>query len=216
LRQTLRETCSQLRSKMECARRKLEAAEVEREHFEAAQLECEVERQGLTQQIRAKEAETTAVRARAAAVRAEGSEVFASLEAEREHKGPLLSEIATLKSKISSTQRHGESDLAVLEAQLVSAIEVQGSLRFSLLRSQAEAERACVERESMEAKVAELRSRLEEARASYLVAIDVLDRRVATLEKDGREAERTVERLERALESVSFRMRMADVELQRW
>merc|ERR1712194_615040 len=148
--------------------------------------------------------------------RAESDDMLSTLEAERERKGPLQSELASLKAKISSAQRHGDADIATLEAQLVSAIEVQGSLRFSLLRSQAEAQRACTEREDLEAKASELRQRLEEARASYLVAIDVLDRRVASLEQEGSEAERTAERLERALESVSFRMRMADVELQRW
>lgn len=216
MRLSLGACCVQLVEQIESAERTAAAIEAERTTMEAAQQQNEAARGDLRSEIAAKEAEAAELEARAEQTRSENAELVSRLQREREECRPLQAEVDALRKQLAEARHRGDLEVAELEAQVVDAIEVQGSLRFSLLRSQAEAERALCLRESMEARATELRERLEEARASYVYAIDALDQKVAGLEREGFEAERAAERLERALESTAFRVRMAEVELQRW
>lgn len=210
----VRADCHRISEEIDSAAQAVKARQAEWNNLELAAEESEAARLDLLEELHRREAEAVATEAQVQELRQQSAELLEQLEAEREM--PLHTEVASLRASLTARQLHRDPDLSSLEAQLVEAIEVQGSLRFSLRRSQAEAELALEARAAAQTKAAELRTRLEEARASYIYAIDALDRKVAGLEREGLEAESMALRLEQALENTAFKMRMADVELQRW
>merc|ERR1712008_198411 len=100
--------------------------------------------------------------------------------------------------------------------RLQNAVNVKGSLRCSLLRSESETQRLGYAEASLKDQLVILEEELATAEASSKARLDVADGRVISLEEQSRDAACDLRQLERALGSVNFRSRMCSLELQRW
>merc|ERR1719296_130578 len=216
VRASVRAECSRLSAEVDRVAQSIKCRQDQREGLQQVASERAAAHQDLLEEIDRREAEAALTEARTQALQAESAELLIQLEAEREVKVPVQAEIDGLQAALANRRQRGDPELAALEVQLVEAIEVQGSLRYALRRAQHDAERVAEQRTASQARAAELRQNLEQARTSYIYAIDALDRKVAGLERESEEAERMTEGLEQALEATAFKMRLADVELQRW
>jgi len=170
----------------------------------------------LERDVEAKEAEAEQLEKEAKGLQEGNDALYQDMTVLKSERMALEEDLARLKGAIKIREEAVSPEVQDLQKQLMEALEVQGNLRYSLLELEDKSNETKQERCIAEARVAELRQRLEESRASYVEAIQELDDKVAALEAEAFDAERTAERLERALESTAFRTRMAALELGRF
>jgi len=189
--------------------------EAQRGVFDETQREGELVHAEFAAEIQTRVAVVVAMWANVEEVRSENAIALTCLEEDRVATEALSREVERLKSRRDVCLRKSEPNLDGLEAQLAEALEVQGSLRFAVLQSGADAERVARDRDGMEAREAELRARFDDSRRAYVGAIDSLDRKAISLKHEGREAQQAAQRLEGLLDNTAFHVRMCDLELQR-
>jgi len=216
LRASLKDVCAELTTKVEHATELAAARSAELGELEADQRRDELARIDLAAEIERRELSAASLHKTASDARLANGELLKRLEEERNNVKSLKSEVDRLRKARNDQRVDDDPSLFSLESQLHEALDVQGALRFSLFKSEDEAAKALASRDAGEARVLELQHRLEESRQVYVHAIAALDKRAATLEQEGRDAQSVAQRLERALDRVSFRLRMCNLELQRW
>lgn len=209
-RRSIMEGCERLGSALDCAA-EAQAAGAERlEHLERGQRQEALARLELASEARRRMKEAAELGETIAGAKRQTAGVLASLEREQAVAAGLRSQLAELKAARCRPRVPG------VQVQLEEALEVQGSLRFALRQTGAEAERLAEARARAEALAQELRGRVSDAGNSYVQAVDALDQKRSTLAKEGREAQQACRSMEKALESATFRVRMRDLEMQRW
>eukprot|EP00929_Paragymnodinium_shiwhaense_P090392 TRINITY_DN50578_c0_g1_i1.p1 TRINITY_DN50578_c0_g1~~TRINITY_DN50578_c0_g1_i1.p1 ORF type:complete len:839 (-),score=203.41 TRINITY_DN50578_c0_g1_i1:81-2597(-) len=195
-----------------CDRMEQEAAATAEANAEMAQSRLAIEeaksrreelQADIVEQIRIRRQAAADLRAQTEATRAQNAELLRQIEEERARKELLWRQVEVAKQERQKQLGVVDPQLKSLEAQLAAALEVQSSLRFAVLKCEAEAERAEKIRAEAEARQQELRMRLEDSRRSYIEAIGSLDAKTVVLTKDGYEAHQAAQRLEKALESQS-------------
>jgi chromosome segregation ATPase len=207
------EACDDLDDRIEKATASSEALEAQRDARDATRREDEIARLDLINEIRRKASESADLHKKAEQTQYANAEMLTELKEERLVTESLMQELEYLKSERQTAR---EDPVQSLERQLREALDIQGSLRFSFLQTEAEAQRVAVVYESTQNHVLDLESRLAESRRAYAAAIESLDRKVNSLRHEGQEAEHKASRLEKALDSVTFRARMCDLEMERW
>mmetsp|Transcript_106725 Transcript_106725/g.299933 ORF Transcript_106725/g.299933 Transcript_106725/m.299933 type:complete len:795 (+) Transcript_106725:108-2492(+) len=215
VRRSLFADCTELVDQAQLAGEKNAAMEAQRGVFDETQREGELVHAEFAAEIQTRVAVVVAMWANVEEVRSENAIALTCLEEDRVATEALSREVERLKSRRDVCLRKSEPNLDGLEAQLAEALEVQGSLRFAVLQSGADAERVARDRDGMEAREAELRARFDDSRRAYVGAIDSLDRKAISLKHEGREAQQAAQRLEGLLDNTAFHVRMCDLELQR-
>jgi len=216
VRISLRADCESLAAQVESMTKSQQTLEQQRSECAVMQREGELARLDLACEVKQRTAYAQELHERVMVKQAENTALLTRLEEERDIAATLASEVERCQAMHDDWKRGEDSVVVALEAELKEALDVQGSLRISLLRSEAEAERYTCGRDTAEARVFELQQRLEGSRRAYAKAMDTLDSKAAALAQEGRDAEQVAQRLEKALDSTIFRVRMCDLELQRW
>lgn len=213
VRYTIYEACHDLDDRIQKAAASSQALEDQRDARESTRREDEIARLDLVNEIRWKASESADLHQKAEQTQYANSELLSQLQEERLVTESLMQELGYLKSERWCAR---EEPVQSLEQQLKEALDIQGSLRFSFLKTEAEAQRLADVCESTQNHVIELQNRLAESRRAYAAAIENMDRKVRNLRHEGQEAEHKAGRLEKALDSVTFRARMCDLENERW
>lgn len=216
VRATLAERCDHLSQRLEQAAQRVAVAQARRGAVEAAQRQGDQACADLANEVRRKMAEASDLWQRVDDARVRNGELLILLEKEREVVQALGGNVTQLRAECDGQAVVDDFAVRQLEDQLREALEVQGSLRFALLRSEADVERVGSQHNLASARIQELQARLDNTRNHYVMAVDSLDRKTADLTKQGWEAQQSAQRLEKVLELASFRARMCDMELQRW
>merc|ERR1740122_463121 len=153
----------------------------QRSALDAAQQQTELSRVDLSCEVQRKVAEAATLRTHVAEAEEENVGLLAHLEEERDIVEALGHEVWRLVGQRERSRSEGDPAITLLERQLREALDAQGSLRFSLLQSEAEADAVTNERDVEQAHLSELQERLEDSRRVYVQAVDALDGKIAGL-----------------------------------
>jgi len=183
---------------------------------EASLHEGEFVRGSLVDAIEQKENGIARVRIFTGYLHEEYHHLIKRLNEERQGKSTFERELELLHVELEDYRSSNDSLLYSIAARLQNAVNVKGSLRCMLLRSETETQRLGYAEASLKDKLFTLQEELVTAEASSKATLDVADARVMSLEEQRTDAACNLRQLERALESVNFRSRMCSLELQRW
>jgi len=216
LRNSLLLSCSHLAEKLEHMSQNAAALHAKSKAREASLHEGEFVRGSLMAAIEQKENCIARVRISIGQMHEEYHHLIKRHKEARQGKSMCERELELLHEELEDHRSSDDLLLYSIAARLQNTVDVKGSLRCMLLRSETETQRLGYAEASLKDQLFTLQEELVAAEACSKARLDVADARVMSLEEQRTDAACNLRQLERALESVNFRSRMCSLELQRW
>jgi len=170
----------------------------------------------LMEKVRLKTNEAAQVRKQATSLEAEAAALVAEFESEQLDAEDLSRELWRMRRSSAKRADSGDEALDTLRRQLTEALDVQGSLRYSLRQCEAKAGEVASARNEAKKCLSNVHGKLDETHREFVNAMEVLDRQASALIQEEQEAHKIAQQHQKALDSIIFRVRMCDLELQRW